>query len=74
MKKFRIGKVYHYSEIEAEYDKIAENAELNEYGPELLIGESFIVLKTFDGLISGSFVMSDYNMNRGAYYKCIYKD
>jgi hypothetical protein len=70
MKRFKIGKEYHYTEIEDLANSFSEILTLTEYGPNV-IGESFLVLKnTFDKCVS--FIMTRYGND--AYYKCIYKD
>ena len=68
--KFKIGKEYHYTEIEDRTE--AGDFYMNEIGEDCKIGESFIILDTPDSDNVCSFIMTRYGS--GAYYKCIYSD
>jgi hypothetical protein len=71
MKRFKIGKEYHYDKIKnAESDQI----DFIEHDFSFTIGESFILLKDCSKDIVTSFVMISYNQHKGSYYKCIYND
>jgi len=65
-----LNKEYYYRYLE-EFTMVHDQYTLQEYGTES-IGSSFLVLRSDNDKIMISFIMTGYNVNSGAVYKCIY--